>query len=132
MWAAIWVRFAELASRVRLLAPGITSIAETEGISQDVVAMNRIDGRAVTPALANHFPAHRITPLVNGLGQLVTQIKITANALVVQAVKPEDGLRVGQIDLVLDLLALGKASGVGILQADRQSFQLLKRLAKSG
>lgn len=106
------------------------SVAETERIAQDIVAMNRIDRGSAPPPLADHFPAHRTAPRTNGLGQLVAQIKITSDALVVQAVKPKHRLRVGQIDLVLNLLALRQTRGVGILQTDRQPFQLLKCLAQ--
>src|SRR5947207_10695024 len=85
------------------------SIREAEFVAQDFVAMGCADGVLVEPALTAHFTRRGREMAGHGAGELIAQIEIAADALVVLAIEPEQGLGVGQVDRVLNLTALADA-----------------------
>ena len=88
--------------------------------------MERVDGGFAAPALATHLAAGGRETRGNSVGQLLTQIKIAADAVLVDAIEPEHGLRVVEINPVLDLTALADTCGVVESQIHRQTLQKRK------
>jgi hypothetical protein len=88
--------------------------------------MDPVDSGLAQPTLAARFTRRMGLMRGNGPGEMLTQVKITADAFVVVALEAEHGLCTIQIDRVFDLAVPGEASGIVEFQIHRQRLQLLK------
>src|SRR6185437_3662440 len=95
-------------------------VSEVEFVAKNVLALDRANGGLAEPARASLFTAHAGTTHSHGVGDLIAQIKIAADAFAVEAVETEHGPRVVEVDGVFDLTALGNAVGVVIHKVHRQ------------
>src|SRR5690242_3172663 len=95
-------------------------VSEVEFVAKNVLALDRTDGGFAEPARAPLFTADAGTTHSHGVGNLVAQIEVAADAFAVEAVETEDGPRVVEVDGVFDLTALGNAVGVVIHKVHRQ------------
>jgi len=110
----------------------LLSITEAERIAEDVVARDRVDGGLALPALTAHLGGDRGAVFFNGLGELVGEVEIAADATGIGTVDAEDGFGAVEIGRVLDLAVLGDALGIEIAKIDDQGFQLGKFVRESG
>jgi len=94
--------------------------------------MDGIDGVLAEPALAGHFAGGRGAMGGNGVGELLTQIKIATDAFLVEAIETEHRSRVIEVDRVFELGALCDAVGIVVRQIHCQSLQLRKFLRQAG
>ena len=88
--------------------------------------MDPVDGGLASPALAAHLAGRRGAVRPNGLGELLTQIKIATDTFVVGAIEAKHGLRVSEVHHVLNLTTLVNTFGVIIREFHRQGLQLPK------
>ena len=116
----------------RVGRPAVDSIAEAEGVAEDVVARDGVDGGLALPALAAHFGADGSAVLLDGLGDRLGQVEVAADAAGVGAVHAEDGLGAVEIRGVFDLAVLGNAFGIVIAEVHDQGFQLRKLVREGG
>ena len=84
--------------------------------------MDPVDSGLAPPALAAYFTRRRSAVRTNGPGELLTQIKIAADAFIVGAVETEHGLGISQVHHVFDLTALVDAFGIIIREFHRQGL----------
>jgi len=96
------------------------SIPKAEFVPEDIVAVNRIDGRLTAPALAAQFASRGRLTRGDGLGQSLAQVEIAADAFGVEAIETEHGLRVVEVDGVFDLTASGDTVGIKVRKVHRQ------------
>src|SRR5213080_2357885 len=78
-------------------------VIQAEFVAQDIVTMDGIDGVLAEPALAGHFAGGRGAMRGNGVGELLTQIKIATDAFLVEAIETEHRSRVIEVDRVFEL-----------------------------
>ena len=112
--------------------PNVGSITEAERVAEDVVARDRVDGGLALPALTAHFGGDSGAVLLDGLGELVGQVEIAANAAGIGAVHAEDGFGAVEIGGVLDLAVLGDTLRIEIAEVHDEGFQLGKFVREGG
>jgi hypothetical protein len=116
----------------RFDGPTVGSITEAERVAQDVVARDGVDGGLALPALTAHFGGDGGAVLLDGLGELIGQVEIAADAAGIGAIHAEDGFGAVEIGGVLDLAVLGDTLGVEIAEIHDQGFQLGKFVREGG
>jgi len=107
-------------------------VPEDEFVAQDVVATDGANGVLAEPALARHFSGHGGLMSGDRIREFRAQVKITADAFVVQATEAEHRLRVIKVHHVFDLAAPGDAVGIVIREIHRQGFQRGKHFRETG
>lgn len=112
--------------------PPVSSITQAERKAQNVVAGDRIDGGLALPALTAHFGGNRGAVLANRFGELLRQVKITADTTGVGTIHTEDRFGAVEIGRIFDLAVLGDALGIEIAQVHDQGFQLGKFVRQGG
>ena len=73
--------------------------------------MNGLDALLVAPTLTAHFADQSGAPRGHGFGEWLAQIKIAADAFLVEAIEEEHGFGVIEVDGVFDLSTPGDTIG---------------------
>ena len=84
--------------------------------------MDPVDGRLASPALAAYFAGRRGAVRGNGLGEILTQIKIATDAFIVGTIEAEHGLGISEVHHVFDLTTPVDAFGIIIREFHRQGL----------
>lgn len=107
------------------------SVLQGEFVTQDVPAMDLVDGRLAEPALAAHFASRSSLPRGHGLGEHLAKIEIATDTFGVDTIEAEHGFGVCGIYRVFDLPVLGDAFWAEVGEFHRQRFQLREFLRKA-
>jgi hypothetical protein len=110
----------------------LNSITEAERVAEDVVAGDRVDGGLALPALTAHFGSDGGAMFFDGLGELVGEIEIAADAAGIGTIDAEDGFGAVEVGGVLDLAVLGNTLGIEVAHVDDEGFQFGKFFSESG
>ena len=94
--------------------------------------MNCIDRGLTLPALAGQFTGDRGAAFGDGAGKGLSQIKITADASLVRAIKTEHGLGGIEIRQEFYLAIAGGPPGVVVTEIDGQGPQLREFEGEAG
>jgi hypothetical protein len=108
------------------------SVTEFQLIAQDVLAVDRVDGGLVLPALTGEFATDVGELSGNRAGQLIGQIEVAPDAFIVGTSEAEHRLGVLEVNDVFDFPVLAYSFWVVIAQRHFQGPQLLKFVGQAG
>src|SRR5262245_43410791 len=103
---------------------GPSFIPKSQPIPQNLAALNPINGCLAEPAAAAELAADLIAALRNGLVDLLAQVEITAHALRIAAINPEQRPGVLEVKRVFHLTAARQTYRVIVPEIQTQGLQL--------